>query len=105
MLDLGPTLQYKVPMNSAPQSNAPGPDVGDIAAEVERLAAASRRRAVGAWFPLTLGSAATLASLAVESFGGYPAIRIYWAIAGPAVGALCAVYYALRRVQPPSTLR
>jgi len=88
-------------MNSASQSFAadevPTPDLVD---QVERLARAARERAIGAWFPLWCLGTATLASLAIDSTGDWEGLRIYWAVAVPVLGLVCAAFYGLRGAQP-----
>ena len=86
-------------MNSVQQS-----DVSDREALAQLRVAdaacrASRSAAGSVWFPLLAGGVATLAApTAIDLIGG-DAAASYWMAAGPAVGILCAVFYASRPIQ------
>lgn len=85
-------------MNSAAQSMAD--PAGDLAL-VRRAVRAARADASAVWFPLLLSGCVTLASpTAVALIGGADAPARFWAVAGPAIGAGCALFYAGRRVRP-----
>lgn len=94
-------------MNSASQSDTDRSDPHDAATQLTLIVETNRRSrllAGAVWFPLLVGGIVTLAAPSViDMIGGPAAPAWYWAVAGPAIGVACAVFYATRRVQLPAT--
>ena len=71
--------------------------------EVERLRRETRRQSRAGveqlWLPLILFGGLVLLTPAIEALFGGRAVRIYWAVAGPAGTILCGWYYRKRELQ------